>query len=193
MTLSPSSSNNISSSNYIYIADTSFLIKVKDDYPKDIFITLWNRIESLILNDRMKAPLHVYNEIKRKDDELTRFVDSKNIKHKLFIDNRSHEAIAMYKYAYEIVRDYPALIHSQKPQTNPVDPADPYVIGLALYYGNVQTLSPRIPAIVTEDKRDRGRKLSIITVCKEYNDRQGRQILHALDTIGLFKQENWRF
>ena len=168
--------NNTITPTNIYIVDTSALITLKDTYPQDIFPSMWNNLTSLIREDRLKAPIQVYNEIKRKDDELTKFVANKNIHNKLFVNNTTNEYDS---YVINILKLWPNLIDHNKPIDNPNDEcADPYVIALAVYYYYNPTLTTvqLTPMVVTEEKIDRKRKLSIPTVCKNYNQKYNTKI-----------------
>src|SRR3990172_8959313 len=52
-----------------YCIDSSSLIKLKQDYPRKTFPPVWDRIEGLIEEGRLFAPLEVFKEIE-KDDVL---------------------------------------------------------------------------------------------------------------------------
>src|SRR5687767_5122413 len=53
----------------IYVVDTSSLLELKK-FPDDVFPTLWNRLDSLIGEQRFVAPHEVFREVERGDDDI---------------------------------------------------------------------------------------------------------------------------
>ncbi len=56
-------------SRIIYCIDTSSLINLKP-YRRDVFPTVWGKLESMIKNEELISPLEVYEEIKVGQDEI---------------------------------------------------------------------------------------------------------------------------
>ena len=56
-----------------YVIDTSALIDIFREYSSEVFPTLWKDIEKLIKQRLLIAPKEVLNELKRKDDELSKW------------------------------------------------------------------------------------------------------------------------
>ena len=59
----------------VYCIDTSSLINLippwkKDVYRRDVFPTIWEKLESMIKNEELISPLEVYKEIKVGQDEI---------------------------------------------------------------------------------------------------------------------------
>jgi len=72
----------------VYCIDTSSLINLippwkKDVYRRDVFPTIWEKLESMIRKEELISPLEVYEEIKVGQDEIYEWV--KNNK-KMFRD-----------------------------------------------------------------------------------------------------------
>jgi len=137
----------------IYVFDTSSFIKLKE-YPND----LWERIKDMIRQGRIRAPIQVYKEITRQDDEITNFVKSnKDIFVDIYKDKEIREEVN------RIMEKYPKLIKSERVSSNN-ECADPYVIAMAKVL-QARVLEGRA-IVVTEDIRDRrGEKSSIRSVC----------------------------
>ena len=54
-----------------YVIDTNALIDLwRRRYPRDVFPTLWQKIEGLIKSGELVAPQEVLNELQRQHDEL---------------------------------------------------------------------------------------------------------------------------
>lgn len=53
-----------------YVIDSSSLIDLKRKYPVDVFPGVWEKIDDLIVSNRLIAPEEVFNEIENGDDEL---------------------------------------------------------------------------------------------------------------------------
>jgi hypothetical protein len=138
----------------IYVFDTSSFIELKNDPNK------LKKIEDMIIQGRIRiiAPKQVYNEIIRKDDEITEFVERH--KNKIFVDPYKDEEIM--KNVRRIIESYPNLIKSGRGSSNN-ECADPYVIATA---GMLQSRGLERPIVVTEDIRDKRKKTSIRRVCK---------------------------
>ena len=53
----------------VYCIDTSSLINLKP-YRRDVFPTIWGKLESMIKNEEIISPLEVYEEIKVGQDKI---------------------------------------------------------------------------------------------------------------------------
>jgi len=161
----------------IYVFDTSSFIELKD-YPNDLFIDLWERIEDMI-GLRIRAPIQVYEEIKRKDDEITKFVERH--KNEIFVDPYNDKEIR--EEVNKIMEKYPKLIKSERVSSNN-ECADPYVIAMAKVL-QARGLGGRA-IVVTEDIRDSRKKISIRSVCKAEG-------IECITLLELFRREGWQF
>jgi hypothetical protein len=68
----------------VYCIDTSSLIELKIKYPREVFPTLWEKMEELIQNGQIIAPIEVKKEIEKGDDELKKWVRGKK-RNRMFI------------------------------------------------------------------------------------------------------------
>lgn len=66
----------------IYCIDTSSLINLKP-YRRDLFPTIWRKLESMIKNEELISPLEVYEEIKVGQDKIYEWCKKKK---KMFRD-----------------------------------------------------------------------------------------------------------
>lgn len=150
-----------------YVVDTNALIDLwRRRYPRDVFPTLWQKIEELIVSGEMVAPLEVLNELQKQHDEL--FAWAK--KQKCFKDLDADQI----DYVKKILREFPSLIDEKKT----VPDADPFVIALALAKG-WRVVSSENPAGVSVRKR-------IPDVCAHYK-------VPCLGLLEFFRDRQWNF
>jgi hypothetical protein len=164
----------------IYCMDTSAFISLDKDYPFEVFPSLWNEfIIGLVEEQRLISPDEVKEELKRKDNELLRWVmkhcDSAFIKSDIKIIER----------VKEIMEIFPNLINENNPTHNQ---ADPFVIALALETRDVLpgTLKYSEVMVITYEKFTgnlQGPKMP--DICKYYGLGVGR-------LIDIFKNEGWK-
>jgi hypothetical protein len=63
---------------YIYCIDTSALIAAwQERYPLENFPTFWRRVDDLIADNRLTAPMEVLRETERRSDELHTWLSSR--------------------------------------------------------------------------------------------------------------------
>jgi hypothetical protein len=108
---------------HIYCFDTSALIHAWiRAYPPKHFGSLWKQLDGLIAAGRMVSSVEVYNELKKKDDELAGW--AKDRKDEIFreIDDPVQVAVVM------LMRTYPKLVDTSKGKSG----ADPFVIAQAM-------------------------------------------------------------
>ena len=112
----------------IYCIDTSSLINLippwkKDVYRRDVFPTIWEKLESMIKNGELTSPLEVYEEIKVGQDEIYEWC--KNNK-KMFrdIDDCQRQKLQDVKRQYE--KNY------WENEINKPRWADPWVIAISI-------------------------------------------------------------
>ncbi|MEM2857305.1 MAG: DUF4411 family protein [Candidatus Nitrosocaldaceae archaeon] len=164
---------------HIYIIDTSSLIDLIKWYPRKNFKSLWGKVEELITNNRLKAPIQVFNEVNRGDDELTSWCEK--WKDKLF-DN-----LNTIKYVEQITNKYPNLSKINKRYKD--ECADPYIIALAKYYKEQSTfdddrLSYRKPIVISEESNRK--EHSLTTVCE-------KEDIETISISKLATKEGWIF
>ena len=105
-----------------YSIDSSSLVHgFRRIYRPKNFGSVWKQMDGLIEEGRLRASIEVYNEIKRKDDEL--FEWCKERKEKLFdeIDDETQEVVT------ELMAKYPRLVDTTTGRSG----GDPFVIARA--------------------------------------------------------------
>ena len=60
---------------YQYVIDSSALFDLKNNYPERIFGKLWELFNEMFERKQIVAPLEVYKEIKKGDDELVEWAE----------------------------------------------------------------------------------------------------------------------
>lgn len=156
-----------------YIIDSCSLIDLKIKYPADVFPGIWDKIDDLIVSNRLIAPEEVFNEIENGDDELVPWAK----KRKDIFVSPDRKQIELLK---EILEKYPFLGHYEKEGPN----ADPWIIALARAKNEFPTLIPAQYVVVTEESQLRRSRIPF--VCNEYQ-------IKCINVIQLFKEEGWKF
>src|SRR5687767_1282558 len=105
-----------------YCVDTSaWLDGWRRNYPKDVFQTLWTRIEELVDSGEIIASEEVYVEIAKKDDDLHEWIQAR--KTMLVAPEESIQI-----RVGELLAKYPRLVDTLKGRSQ----ADPFVIATAM-------------------------------------------------------------
>jgi len=160
----------------IYSIDTSALINMKILYPQDIFLSLWRNLETLINQGRLISPQEVFEELRKKDDELLEWAET----YKSMFKNLDADQLEKVR---DILRRFPRLIDPQK--TTP--DADPFVIALAMCKERQRTFWDEHRIVVSEEKlAGPGARPKIPDVCKSYG-------VECISLTELFRKENWQF
>lgn len=136
----------------VYSVDTSALIHGwRRAYRPANFGPVWERLDGLIDENRLRASIEVYNELERKDDELFKWC--KDRKERLFaeIDDDVQNQLV------RIMGLYPRIVDTVKGRSG----ADPWVIALAATSNPSMTVvteefagKTRIPDVCTAEKID---------------------------------------
>lgn len=108
-----------------YVIDSSALIDLKEHYPEDTFPSLWERLEELASNGRLKCPREVLREIEKKNENLHDW-----LKNNAAVISDA-ETAKLAPVAAQIDSSYPELKkgrHSKFPKPRS---ADPWVVALA--------------------------------------------------------------
>jgi Domain of unknown function (DUF4411) len=105
----------------VYCIDTSALIAAwQERYPIENFPSFWSRVDGLIIDGRLIAPMEVLRETGRRSDELHTWLSGRK---QMF---RELEA-AIQVEAAKVLAQFPRLVGERKLRTS----ADPFVIALA--------------------------------------------------------------
>lgn len=160
--------------------DTTAFIRLDRDYSHDVFPSLWDDfIIGLVNEGRLISTEEAKEELKRKDDELFKWVTGHCSKAFVKTETRIMNRVK------EIMGRFPNLINPNNPTHNQ---ADPFVIALAL---ETQNVLPDIgkdeeTMVITYEKYTgnlHGPKMP--DICKYYNLKVGK-------LIDIFKTEGWR-
>lgn len=158
-----------------YCIDASSLIKLKQDFPRTVFPTVWERIEGLVSDGRLFAPIEVFNEIE-KDDILGSWAKQRKTMFRP-LDQ------AQADLAKEIVNDFPGL--AKPGRFGPA--ADPFVVALTFLENEKQVKglfdSPTRCIAVTDEG---GGPQQIPAACRARK-------LTCVSLVGLFQNEGWVF
>lgn len=105
-----------------YCIDTNALIDLwRRKYAPDVFPSLWEKIESLISQGELIAPLEVLRELEKQDDELLKWAKA----HKGIFRDLDYEQQLRVR---NILKEFPRLVDENKETPE----ADPFVIALAM-------------------------------------------------------------
>ena len=147
--------------------DTSALIDLKYLYPQDIFPTLWRELENKVKSGTVIAPKEVFNEIAKRDDELSRWTR----RHKEMFKDLNDEQLGMVR---KILAKHPGLVDIGKETPD----ADPFVVALAKAEGDI--------VVTSEKPRNPGGRPKIPDVCEDCG-------IRWMPLIEFFKEMGWKF
>lgn len=155
------------SENSVYCIDTSSLIAAWSRlYPRQIFPSLWAKLEDLIAEGRLRASEEVLRELKRKEDDLHIWAKGQT---NLFVPFDEPQSVKVS----EILKDFSLLVDSTRNRSA----ADPFVIALA-------ALNKWI--VVSEERGGSDKKPKIPTVCRHYK-------LVVISLTDMIIREGWSF
>lgn len=160
--------------------DTSAFIALDKDYPFEVFPSLWDEFIIRLVNERrLISPDEVKEELKRKDNELLRWVT----KHccSVFIK----PDIKIMERVKDIMDIFPNLINENSPSHNQ---ADPFVIASALETRDAPPgilMNPEVMVITYEKFTGNLQGPKMPDICKYYGLKVGR-------LIDIFKNEGWK-
>ena len=154
----------------LYHVDTSSLIDLQENYPRNSFPTVWNKFESLITLSQLIAPVEVRNEICPSNTFLHRWCKDNS---KIFIPNSDQ----VLTYVSEIMTSFPQLVDPDKP--GPA--ADPFLIALAR--SSTSDAVDCSSVIVTQESN---KPFKIPSVANNYG-------IRSINLLELFGEEDWTF
>jgi predicted nucleic acid-binding protein len=152
-----------------YCIDTSALIDAWVRwYPKEVFQTLWEKVEGLIEADRFISSEEVLQELERKEGD-TLFQWAKDRRHVFLPLDGSIQACAS-----QIMATYPRLVDGRTGKSF----ADPWVVATARTNGCI---------VVTGEKpTGKPQRPKIPDVCRGMG-------IRWIGFFDLIREENWRF
>lgn len=149
-----------------YCIDTSSLIAAwQERYPIENFPPFWDKVDSLILDRRLIAPIEVLNETKKRSDELHAWLKARP---SAFRDLDEPVQIQ----AAEVLAQFPRLVGERKLRTS----ADPFVIALARVEG--------VKLVTDEKPTGNLSRPNIPDVCTALG-------MDTMGLIDLIKAEKW--
>lgn len=150
----------------VYCIDTSSLIAAwQERYPIENFPSFWNKMDQLISDKRLIAPIEVLNEMKKRSDELHTWLKARPQMFRELDDAIQIEAI-------RVLTQFPRLVGERKLRTS----ADPFVVALA----RVEKLS-----LVTDEKQTgNANRPNIPDVCLSL-------AMTSMSVLDLIKAEKW--
>lgn len=152
----------------LYTIDTSVVINLGRELPRDVHRSAWERLEALIVAGRAALPRQAYAELQRKSDDLAPWARG----FAGFIVEATVEEIAVVQ---RITNAHPAWVQEQQNE------ADPWVIANAEIHERIIVTQERRSGLGTAD-----RNLKIPNVADECD-------VHCLNFNGLARAEGWVF
>jgi hypothetical protein len=162
----------------VYCIDTSALVDLKRDYPLEVFVGVWQKLDELIREGRLFAPREVLREIEKRDDELHLWVKSR-------LEMFREPSPGVIAITTEIVDRYQDFVDHEADTPE----ADPFLIAhsavedrarqASLFNGRCVVISSELPT------GGRGRS-RIPDVCRDYD-------LTHIRLRELFTREGWKF
>jgi hypothetical protein len=150
-----------------YCIDTSALIAAwSERYPIKRIPPFWNRLDDLVKDGRLVAPVDVRREIQKKADGLHAWVSERK---SMFVE--LEEPIQLR--AKDLLRHFPWLLKNVPGKS----PADPFVVALAQERGLT---------VITEEGRGGVKKPQIPFVCEARG-------VKCINLLGLLEEEDWVF
>ena len=150
----------------IYCIDTSsFIAAWQERYPVENFPAFWNKMDALSKAGRLKAPIDVLHETKKRSDELHSWLKARKAMFRELDD-------AVQIEAAQVLSQFPRLVGEKKLRTS----ADPFVIALARVEGW---------QIVTDEKPTGNmQRPNIPDVCRQLG-------MTTVDILQVIKTEKW--
>ena len=139
-------------------------------YPPKNFASFWGKMEGAIQEGLILASVEVFNEIKKKDDDLSDWCDRRPNSFFVEIDDEVQEHLA------HIMGTYPRLVDTVKGRSG----GDPFVIALARSY------NPSPLTVITQEGFGKKNSPKIPDVCNA-------EKIPCLNLVEFIQAEDWRF
>jgi len=164
----------------IYVIDTSSFIKIEpENYPPDIFNTMWENLEKLIKNKGIVSHIKVLEELEEYEGKKYEILNWAKNHNDIFESITSQQL----KLATEIVNtnNFNALMKSTKPTGD----TDVFIIALARENPSQRRILNTKKIVVSEEKLQ-GNKINIPFVCKHFN-------IECINIFEMFRREGWKW
>ena len=153
-----------------YSIDTSSLIHAwRRAYPPENFVTFWEKFDDYVARGIIVASVEVKAELKRKDDDLHAWFDSRPDGFCKDIDDEQQEHLAY------ILGKHPRLVDTVRGRSE----CDPFVIALARAHS-----SPLI--VISQEGEGKTNSPKIPDVCRI-------EKMTCLNLVDFIRAEDWRF
>lgn len=154
---------------FLYCIDTSALIHAwVRVYPPDVLPPLWARLDELIEEGTVIAPMDVLMELEKKEgDSLYEWCKER--------ESMFREIDEFQNEIGYVMKKYPRLVDTVKGKSG----ADPMVIALALSH------NPRL-TVITEEKGGSATKPKMPYTCDQED-------LRHIDFLQLIRDQKWKF
>ncbi len=106
----------------VYCIDSSSLI-IRKPFRRDVFLTIWSKLESMIKNEELIAPLEVYGEIEAGKDHIYDWCKSNK---EMFKDVNERQILKLQEVKKQYDKNY------WENEINKPKWADPWVIALGI-------------------------------------------------------------
>jgi hypothetical protein len=151
----------------VYSIDSSALIHGwRRVYRPKNFGFIWEQLDVLITDGRLRSSIEVYSELEKKDDEL--FAWCKERKEAMFVEIDDDIQL----HVSQILKDHPRLVDTAKGRSG----ADPFVIALAL------TARPAM-TVVTEETPGKSKIPDVCSASK----------IPCCGLADMIEKEEWTF
>ena len=150
-----------------FVIDSSVLIAFERNQPRDIYPTLWDRVETLLRSGDAVIPREALSELERGTDDLAGWVRETGA----VCDTDA----AMIAVVAQISTRHPDWVRETK------NAADPFIIATAKVLGAVIVTNEKTRNLVTVDAN-----MKIPQVAAEFG-------VKAVTTNDLFRQLQWQF
>lgn len=156
----------------IYLIDNDSLIRLKQ-YPGEVFVSLWERLEALVDDHRLIAPHEVFREVTKGDDEIEKWARAHA---HMFVDLDADQTAALK----EVLKKFPGIHDPDKTGAD----ADPVLVALCL--AKTRSDSSSRYCVVTEERLRGPGAMKIPNVCQALG-------LEAIPLLEMFRREGFRF
>lgn len=149
----------MSNENEIWVIDTSSIIEIRQKYKKEDQIIIYDKLSSLINQERLVYPVQVFDELDRATNKKK--ID-KDLPYKFAKETKKEATRFGYQHEYLTeVLSHPEVSTIVDHEKVGVEEADPYILALAVYLKN----NNMDVTVITEEKNDTPFKISMSSAC----------------------------
>ncbi len=152
----------------VYSVDTSSIIRLHRELPRDVFPTVWEHLENLIAAGRAFLPRDCHEELKKKDDHLVSWASRLDG----FVVQPDSAEVSV---ATAITADHPDWVQEQQ------NAGDPWVVANAVVHSRIVLTEEAMKGPGTTDKN-----LKIPNVAHEHD-------VSCVNFNQLARTEGWSF